>query len=611
MTNINRYLLALFGVLFFAGVAQARVCFLPGGEDEAEFCLESVPYNNCPNQVTCEHPQSGAEACEEEDDTLRYNPEQCCDNEEYYVQCPDGSTCESGYECTSSGYKSCRKGHCKCPSYYKLCDTNHGQIGIGEACSDSEGEKYAECQCDGNKYRVCDRSATGSGESCTDDRGEHYTQCTCPSDWATSSDSCLCGVEDECTSYPSGRKAYSCRGNNPPACKCGYTYKSSYAGCAEGCTDDEYDFVGSIPDGYACDVTTGLNGNVCGKNCKCTPQNWDTEDCTYPDCDSMGYTEQNCEGDWVACPYDSSKKKCIGGGDEDDDCPDGYSADYQSLEDCRQSGCWDYKSDGFSGNKKCGKCLPTRPGLPMPEFNATCNKWIMCNNEETCANWECDPGTTLINGQCVSDLKSCPDGFSLNYTSVDDCGNPKGWTLQVLGALDGKLCARCMAKVCTGSYKTEAQCTASGSLTQSCTVSGSPQGYAGDDGCYTCNCVDTCPSGYSTAYQSVNDCGDHPSGWKYTTYGTLNGLNCGKCTPQACPGSYLTLSDCLAQATDSNTFCEVSGSSWGYSGEELCYDCLCRKECLYDCSDCGGPECSIDRVYGTAPCECSLYMSRH
>ncbi len=291
---------------------------------------------------------------------------------------------------------------------------------------------------------------------------------------------------------------------------------------------------------------------------------------------------------------------------EEAKCPDGYSTKYQSLEDCTGSGCYTY-SYVTVGDKKCGKCDSTRPPVQrvVSDNNATCvGEWLMCNEEKKCSEWECDPGTTLINGECVGELKTCPDGFSLNYTSVADCGsNPRGWIFQVLGALDGKLCARCMANICTGSYKTEAQCTASAGLRQSCTISGLAHGYAGDDGCYTCNCVDTCPSGYSTAYQSVNDCGKYPSGWDYETSGTLNGLNCGRCTPQTCPYSYKTALDCTNNPPSDHYRCTPSGSVRGYSGDTSCYYCDCDL-CPYDCSNCGGPACSDASMYGR--CNCSI-----
>ncbi len=35
-------------------------------------------------------------------------------------------------------------------------------------------------------------------------------------------------------------------------------------------------------------------------------------ECTpTPDCASIGYTETSCEGDYLACPFDSTKLKCI------------------------------------------------------------------------------------------------------------------------------------------------------------------------------------------------------------------------------------------------------------------------------------------------------------
>ena len=313
MTNMNRYLLALVGMFFIVGVAQARVCFLPGGEDEAEFCLESVPFGeklNCPGYTTCAHPKSGAQACTEDDGTQKYpQKSDCCEDTINYEECLSGAVCESGHSCNSNGYESCDRGHCICPDKYKTCGEN--QVGIGTPCEDAGGVKYLECQCK-EDFHVCGNKATGSGETCQDDRGTLYSICTCPTGWETSSGNCSCGVSEECINYPGGSKSYSCIENPIPDCKCGYTYKSSHSGCFEGCTDSEFDIIGSsISSSYDCTQTQGLNGNVCGKNCKCAKQSWDVETCPYPECSKLGYTETNCSGEWLACPFDSTKKKCL------------------------------------------------------------------------------------------------------------------------------------------------------------------------------------------------------------------------------------------------------------------------------------------------------------
>ena len=82
----------------------------------------------------------------------------------------------------------------------------------------------------------------------------------------------------------------------------------------------------------------------------------------------------------------------------------------------------------------------------------------------------------------------------------------------------------------------------------------------------------TCPSGYSTAYQSVADCGSTGSnGWTFTSSGYSGDKICGKCTAKTC-ASYGYMDKQL-----DDFLCKVSASVYKGNTQSTCYDCVsCR-----------------------------------
>lgn len=317
MTNFKSFILAALCALLLTSAAWARVCFLPGGEEDSEFCLMSydgLGMQNCPDKYRCDHPKKGASICTEIDSFSYVGLNECCSDTNAYEVCEGNKTCESGHECLATdNYKSCKVGHCKCPSNYKLCNGT-GQTGTGTACTDSEGTKYTQCKCS-NEYYNCSSPATGSGGTCQDDtRGTMYKTCSCPAsgDWATDQSTCTCGTTSECVSQPGNVHHYQCNSIPTYTCKCGYTYRTGFGGCPSGCTDSSYTYTGTIPTGVVCSTQiNGIGNNVCGNNCKCAPKYWDKTGCNYPDCATLGYRQTSCSGDWIACPFDPSKKKCL------------------------------------------------------------------------------------------------------------------------------------------------------------------------------------------------------------------------------------------------------------------------------------------------------------
>ena len=89
--------------------------------------------------------------------------------------------------------------------------------------------------------------------------------------------------------------------------------------------------------------------------------------------------------------------------------------------------------------------------------------------------------------------------------------------------------------------------------------------------CGICKVNETCPSGYSTAYQSQKDC---KTGETFSSNGTANGKVCGKCTveTQTCPSSYSTAYQSKKDCKTDETF-----SSNGTANGKVCGKCTKEK----------------------------------
>ena len=87
-----------------------------------------------------------------------------------------------------------------------------------------------------------------------------------------------------------------------------------------------------------------------------------------PDCATIGYTETSCETDYLACPFDNTKLKCM-------PCDSTYR----------------YSCIGENISKGIGDICN--------------NKYVSC---------ECEVGTTFVNGDCVCDT-SCDTVGNIYY----------------------------------------------------------------------------------------------------------------------------------------------------------------------------------------------------
>ena len=555
MLNIKRFFIILAGVLFLSASAEARVCFL-AGSDDASNCLTIAEFesSSCPGYTTCEIPDVAARSCDEGGVAV-YKPEDCCTNNEHFEPCNGaGQICLSGTSCNGvdgngETYTSCLIGNCVCDSSYSENCAGNGLEGVGEACDGL----YQSCQCASNYY-TCDAAATGGGSSCNDGT-QKYTSCTCPtadgSEWVTDPDICCWGVSDTCTSQPSGDKVYKCRTGQVYDCFCGYSYDAGKTGsCKNGCTDDNYEYVGNIPSNATCgDFTLGIKG-ACGNNCYCNDGYWDfKEECSVQNeniCAELGYTDTSCEGDWIACPYDVSAKKCLAS-EKEEVCTDGYA---KTVEECGDRGAEAWTLEAVAGSS-CGKCTPKA----CPSGSSTTSKTAKPGISEVVVT-----GYSGIE-ECTK-LASCATGYAYSKDALDT-GETLGTTY--FGTVNGKKC-----------YKITC---ASSSLT-SLTV-----------------------GKYAT---TLAGCGTQGAkGWKFNTTTGSSNLGCKLCVAQSCPTGY---------SPTRPLFCQGTVQTKGYSGDTPCTKCVsnsggdigfvkqCSSGCDYDCSNAGGPSCTSQSTYRGLAC---------
>ncbi len=190
--------------------------------------------------------------------------------------------------------------------------------------------------------------------------------------------------------------------------------------------------------------------------------------------------------------------------------------------------------------------------------------------------------------RCVSEITwTCPDGYSDELTSVNQCGTSgsNGWSLSTttVEASNGSqvTCGKCTALDCRrpSPYQSIDDCGTRGALgwnfTESSTI------YHGDEPCGTCHAL-SCDDGFSIVWQSVADCGTSAGyGWNFVTKGFNGDSPCGKCTAKNCPSGYAT-------SCGSNQIAEEAPRS--YAGDDKCYKCtscpegyfVSNNECIED-----------------------------
>ena len=409
MNKFKLSVLVIGCVLCLSTVSQARVCFLGGGNDfdgdgvPDDACLGGAftAYTTCPGYTSCDIPPETADVCKEGGKTL-YKPQDCCSNNVYWGVCDadlgyvcNGETC-SGTDAEGVEHERCELGKCQCaPSFNKECLAKDGLVGVGIAC----GGKYEECQCDRNKHFKCGNNAKGVG-ACTDAEGTWYSQCVCPSigssNWVSDSEDCCVGVDDTCMSQPGNAIQYKCYDNLNSVvlgCKCGVTYQESKSQCVNGCSDSQFSFIGNNPL-VTCpisDMIMGIGdneGGFCGNNCTCIDGYFDYEQLcekqTSDICASLGYVDNSCSGQWLACPYDPSAKICL-------DC------DFKTLSECQNSV---NNSVCTTNNAGCYTVTGCTPGYTLSSDHKSCVE-KNCTGFITCGDGLYGMGNTCINSKGV------------------------------------------------------------------------------------------------------------------------------------------------------------------------------------------------------------------
>ena len=288
--------------------------------------------------------------------------------------------------------------------------------------------------------------------------------------------------------------------------------------------------------------------------------------CTpMPSCEELNYTDTNCDGEYITCPFDSAKKKCLSSkidcaalgytnenksnwcGKEvscptdtsltlcaeayENPCPNGYDNRILSVEDCGEQGSngWTYTSTTIPGNDgqdiRCGKCTP----------------------------------------------KSC-SGYYARYQSASDCGTGvsagTGWIYKTCYEGDQKL-GSCTKKTCSYYGLHDPSDRNNGKLLCKGTATNVYLGDASSP-CYSCvNCLsakeftDGMHKSYVYQHQSgIDRCKVSAS------ENRENGLY--GCYAKSFPGTYTTNGDTYTGQCDS---CYRIGTSVAYNSQET-FCCL-------------------------------------
>ena len=611
-------------------------------ESGAKQCYECVN-DNCPagyTKGTTPNPSEGYDTTRTDHGSNCYKAKSC----EGGATTTNLNTNGECYDCTEHGYAG--QAQCwLCSHMDTTCDTSNGYTWSESSCGcieagctsgDVSKQSVADCGSSGSAgwdytysgmsggkkcgictKKECSGSTTNLGASnpyynctsCYDGDVEKFT-CTCnltdamcgagkkadtsTCECKTCSDSCeKHSLTSNCTAGCSGNKLVSCTSKMEI---CGITcYEKSEETCTYGCANGQCKEEEKCPTGYstayqsagdcnACETFSSngtANGKVCGKctapdtscgsgqswdnsQCKCVdsscPTGYSTQYQSVSDCPACNSFSSNgssggkvcgkCTAPNTSCgsgqSWDSSQCKCV-----DSSCPTGYSTSYQSASDC--NACDTFSSDGYSGSKVCGKC--------------------------TAPDTSCSSGKEWSTSQCKCIDSSCPTGYSTSYQSASDC--PACYNFDSNGTSGSKVCGKCTAPS---------------------TTCGTGQEYSTSQ----CKCVDkSCPTGYSTSYQSASDCNtcdtfssDGYSGSKVCGKCTAPNTTCGtgkewsasqcKCVDKSCPTGYSTQYQSSSDCNTCDTF-----SSDGYSGSKVCGKCTAPNT-----------SCGTGKEWSTSLCQC-------
>ncbi|MBS6474211.1 MAG: hypothetical protein KH347_08215, partial [Acetobacter sp.] len=407
------------------------------------------------------------------------------------------------------------------------------------SCKQKFGDNCEKCT--PNKCTICDDGY----------EPDPYTgKCkpkACPSGYSTSVTSCGNGYTLKTNGYSGGSACGYCEPNACPS-----EYSTSVTSC-NSCS------------------TFSQSGYSAGKPCgKCTPKT-----CSSVSCDeSKGYTAST---DSCGCTTCAEKA-----------CPSGYST---SVTSC--TGNEKLETNGYSGGKACGKCVPKETTCAEQGYKTSCLQGYTplkrtTGSDGTCYECKCNNGyetTTPVNGYyCVPCGMKYGPCSKCNATACTQCTSPYS-TNPTCGSSQYKYypiptgnCAECR--------NCPANCT---KCTDANTCTACAPGYTLKNGkCEKVNCKYTskaqCMSSEHTTgcTQDGNGCwnrsGECQSGYwlGHISRDTVEHWGCTKCPSAAstCTGNTLTCKS--GYALMGGGYCHKCDKSCGTCkevGPDSCYTC--------------------------------------
>ena len=583
---------------------------------------------------------------------LRGNAEQCEIGSTQYQSVADCGTKGSlGWSYTEHGMS----GDLKCGECDKL-QCNSGFSTSKQDVSDcgSQGANGWTIQIDSTRYngdeacgkctaKTCQDGSTTAG--CSDGT---YTKVASETEHGAAGDS-ICYL---CTYACNESTAFAEQSN----CQAGgYTctqveengktcwLRGSASQCPSGYTAGLEDCSGKAhPEGWNYSSSGTSGGQVCGK-CEaktCTngasTSNTSVSSCGVGGSEGWNFSINGYAGD-TACGLCTART-----------CDTG-STDITSAADCQTTGIngWTINRVDYAGNTACNECVAkTCPvgsstsqtcnngtyttgsaqdtgsfqgNTPCYECSYACNESNAFASQTNCTNGGYTCTTTTENGKTCyirNGSQSCPSEYNNGTTP---CSGGTGYTYsQETTTVGSNTCYKCTyscasgwtagscpsGKTCTNSITspvacyTGAQCPSDYPFTSQATCQ--EGGYtctesASGSGCWKQTGSTSCPSGYSPAYQSVDNCGtSKANGWTFSSIGTSGGKVCGKCDPKTCSSGQTT-------ACTTSSYANVGTENTGaYSGDTQCFTCsyTCNNTSGFDSCPTGASSCGTDSVSG-------------
>ena len=501
----------------------------------------------------------------------RTGSEQCPVEYPYTEPCQTGTGYTNGQTSKQVGFETCYNCNYQCDTANGWKD---GECPRGLTCQtitmpnsnlcykrtgcSAEFSYTSQATCEEGGY-ICEESYAGSGcwkriniKECPATYIRGVTNCndkTYPSGWTYTSS----GVSG-------GEVCGKCE---PKLCRTGYNYSSVTACGSQGANGWLWEL----------DTVTPYGGdNICGKCTakKCSDYAGGTAVPTVDQC--TPYSHLTPALDINAVGY-AGETPC-----------------YRCTYTCKQS-YYTTESECKAGGFTCES---------VTENGVTC--WIQ-NGSEDCPSTYPEKGScpAAQTGYRLTSSSSTTVGHNTCYKCNYACDTANGWELRTSCPV-GRTCSTVALPYNAGTcykptgcstdypYTSKASCEEGGYI---CTES-----YTGS-GCWKRGDPSDCPTGYNTAYQSVNDCSPtQADGYNYTSSGTSGGLKCGKCTPKVCRTGYTYSSVTTCGAQGANGWKWTQDNNPKYAGAVPCGSCeklLCSR---FDSGDLKGV---------TSVTECPVY----